>query len=139
MISKQDTTSLLMQLVKIPSPYFHEDLIMDFVKEWFLQENIPAQILPYHEDKVTDFHGKNVVLELKGAQEGPVIHLNGHLDTVNLCQGWTRDLKGEISGDRLYGVGVLDMKSGCAAAMMALKEFRKTHKTFKGTIKASFV
>lgn len=139
MISKQDTTSLLMQLVKIPSPYFHEDLIMDFVKEWFLQENIPAQILPYHEDKVTDFHGKNVVLELKGAQEGPVIHLNGHLDTVNLCQGWTRDPNGEISGDRLYGVGVLDMKSGCAATMMALKEFRKTHKTFKGTIKASFV
>ncbi|HPF19014.1 MAG TPA: M20/M25/M40 family metallo-hydrolase [Anaerovoracaceae bacterium] len=139
MISKKDTRSLLQQLVAIQSPYFQEDRIMDFVKEWFLRENLPAEIRAYHEAKVTDFHGKNVVLELKGSGQGPVIHINGHLDTVNLCQGWTRNPEGEIRGDRLYGVGALDMKSGCAAAMIALKEFRNTHETFKGKIKASFV
>ncbi|MDD3537029.1 MAG: hypothetical protein PHH65_02065, partial [Eubacteriales bacterium] len=84
MISKKDTTSLLQQLVAIQSPYFQEDRIMDFVKEWFLRENLPAEIRAYHEAKVADFHGKNVVLELKGSGQGPVIHINGHLDTVNL-------------------------------------------------------
>lgn len=139
MISKNDTTLLLKELVGIASPYFHEEEIMEMVKEWFNSRGIPATFHEYHESKVTGFHGKNVVLELNGQGEGPVIHINGHLDTVNLCKGWTKDPTGEIEGDLLYGVGALDMKSGCAAAMIAISEFYKEQKNFKGTIKASFV
>lgn len=139
MISKNDTTLLLKELVAIASPYFHEEEIMKMVKDWFNSRGISAKFHEYHENKVTDFHGKNVVLELNGQSEGPIIHINGHLDTVNLCKGWTRDPAGEIDGDLLYGVGALDMKSGCAAAMIALSEFHKEHKEFKGKIKASFV
>lgn len=139
MISKNDTTLLLQELVAVPSPYFHEDEIMEMVKRWFNSRGMDAKIHEYHESKVTDFHGKNVVLELDGAGEGPVIHINGHLDTVNLCKGWTKNPSGEVDGDFLYGVGALDMKSGCAAAMVALAEFYKENKKFKGKIKASFV
>ncbi|NCB42049.1 MAG: M20 family peptidase [Clostridia bacterium] len=139
MISKNDTTSLLQELVAIESPYFHEDKIMEMVKNWFDCRDISAKIHEYHESKVTGFHGKNVVVELKGQEDGPVIHINGHLDTVNLCKGWTKNPSGEIEGDLLYGLGTLDMKSGCAAAMIALWEFYKEQKHFKGTIKASFV
>ena len=138
-ISKEETRELLEQLVAIPSPYFKEDRIMDFALEWFRGRDIPAKIQEYHEEKVTGFHGKNLIVEMKGSKEGPVIHLNGHLDTVNLCQGWTRDPWGEAEGDRLYGVGALDMKSGCAAAMLALKAFQESCPVFKGKIKASFV
>jgi len=139
MISKNDTTSLLQELVAIESPYFHEEKIMEMVKNWFESRGISAKIHEYHESKVTGFHGKNVVLELKGQEDGPVIHINGHLDTVNLCKGWTKNPSGEIEGDLLYGLGALDMKSGCAAAMIALLEFHKENKNFKGSIKASFV
>lgn len=139
MISKNDTTLLLQELVAVPSPYFHEEEIMEMVKKWFNSRGMDAKFHEYHESKVTDFHGKNVVLELTGTGEGPVIHINGHLDTVNLCKGWTKNPSGEIDGDLLYGVGALDMKSGCAAAMIALAEFHKEHKDFKGKIKASFV
>src|SRR5665647_2541896 len=91
MISKKDITLLLQELVAVPSPYFHEESIMKLVKDWFNERGIPADFHEYHEDKVTDFHGKNVVLEIKGSKEGPVMHINGHLDTVNLCKDWTKN------------------------------------------------
>ncbi len=138
-IEKEQTTKLLMDLVSIESPYFEEQEIMEYVYNWFQQNNIEAFIHEYHEKKVTGFKGKNVVVTLQGKEEGPVICLNGHLDTVKLCNGWTANPKGEIKGEKLYGVGALDMKSGCAATMIALKAFVENHKDFKGKIISTYV
>lgn len=82
---------------------------------------------------------KNVIAVIDGGRPGPVICLNGHLDTVQLCGGWTRDPYGELDGDRLYGVGALDMKSGCAALMVTAARFAAAHKTFAGKIKLALV
>src|SRR2546428_2736273 len=46
--------------------------------------------------------------------------LNGHLDTVPLASGWTREL-GSWDGDFLYGRGTADMKSGCVAGLAAAR------------------
>lgn len=138
-IEKEQTTKLLMDLVSIESPYFEEQEIMEYVYNWFQQNNIEAFIHEYHEKKVTGFKGKNVVVTLQGKEEGPVICLNGHLDTVKLCNGWTANPKGEIKGEKLYGVGALDMKSGCAATMIALKAFVENHEDFKGKIISTYV
>ena len=138
-IEKEQTTKLLMDLVNIDSPYFEEDKIMEYVHNWFIKNKIDAYIHEYHEAKVTDFKGKNIVVNIEGKEEGPVICLNGHLDTVMLSKGWTTNPKGELKGDRLYGVGALDMKSGCAATMIALKAFTENNKDFKGKIIATYV
>ena len=138
-INKKDVTNLLMELVSIESPYFEEDRIMDYVYNWFHQNNIEAFIHEYHEEKVTGFKGKNVVVNLEGNKPGPVICINGHLDTVKICQGWTKDHKGELIGDKFYGVGALDMKSGCVASMLALKAFTNNHKNFNGKIISTYV
>lgn len=138
-IEKNHTIELLMDLVSIESPYFKEDNIIKFVCKWFEKNNIDTFVHEYHESKVTGFKGKNIVVNLEGKTDGPVICLNGHLDTVQLCSGWTFNPKGEINGDRLYGLGALDMKSGCAATMIALKAFVKNHKDFKGRIISTYV
>lgn len=138
-IDKEQTTKLLMDLVSIDSPYFEEDKVMEYVFQWFQKNNIEAFVHEYHEAKVTGFKGKNVVVNLEGKEDGPVICLNGHLDTVKLCNGWTVNPKGEIIGDKLYGVGALDMKSGSAATMIALKAFSENHKEFKGKIISTYV
>lgn len=138
-IDKEQITRLLMDLVSIKSPYFEEDRIMDFVYNWFMQNNIEAFIHEYHETKVTGHKGKNIIINLEGNEPGPVICLNGHLDTVKQCNGWTADPNGEIKGNKLYGVGALDMKSGCAATMIALKEFVNNHKEFKGKLISTYV
>ncbi len=56
-----------------------------------------------------------------GTSNRPPICLSGHLDTVPLgAANWTRDpLAGTIEGDRLYGRGSSDMKSGVAAMVAA--------------------
>jgi succinyl-diaminopimelate desuccinylase len=138
-IEKDQTTKLLIDLVSIESPYFEEDNVMDYVYNWFKENNIDAFVHEYHESKVTGFKGKNIVVNLEGKEDGPVICINGHLDTVKLCNGWTVNPKGEVKGDRLYGVGALDMKSGCAATMIALKAFVENHKDFKGKIISTYV
>ena len=139
MIEKAEVTALLQQLTAIKSAYFHEDEIMAFARDWLCRQGLPAQLHEYHDAKVTDFHGKNVIAVIDGGRPGPVICLNGHLDTVQLCGGWTRDPYGELDGDRLYGVGALDMKSGCAALMVTAARFAAAHKTFAGQIKLALV
>ena len=46
--------------------------------------------------------------------------LNGHLDTVPVASGWTKD-QAVWEGDILYGRGSADMKAGCVAALAAAR------------------
>ncbi len=137
-ISKNDYETLLRQLVSIKSPYFHEDQVMDFANKWLNDRGIPAEIHTFYEPKETKFHGKNVVGIMDSGKPGPVIYLGGHLDTVQLCNGWTKPpYDGIVEGDYMYGVGTLDMKSGCAAIMLALEKFAKEKfkdNSFKGKV-----
>lgn len=140
MIDKNDVVELTRKLIAIPSPYFEEKAIMEFVESWFRNHGMQPFVHEYHEYKVTGHHGKNIVVNLEGGQPGPAICLNGHLDTVKLCGGWTVDpYAGWVDGDRIYGLGALDMKSGCAASMLALKAFHSEYKSFRGRILATFV
>ena len=56
-----------------------------------------------------------------GGAEKPPICFTGHIDTVPLgAARWSRDaFAGEADGDRLYGRGSTDMKSGIAAIVSA--------------------
>jgi acetylornithine deacetylase/succinyl-diaminopimelate desuccinylase-like protein len=45
---------------------------------------------------------------------------NGHLDTVPMASGWTRE-QGSWDGDFLYGRGTADMKAGCVAGLAAAR------------------
>lgn len=140
MIDKNEAVELMKKLIAIPSPYFEEKEIMAFTKDWFENHGMKASIHEYHEHKVTGHRGQNIVMDLSGGEPGPTICINGHLDTVKLCGGWTVDpYAGVMDGDKIYGVGALDMKSGCVATMLALKAFHSNYKSFKGRILATYV
>ncbi|MBN2897728.1 MAG: M20/M25/M40 family metallo-hydrolase [Clostridia bacterium] len=138
-IRKEETTELLQALVAIRSPYFEEDSIMGYVHKWFESNDMAPFTHAYHEAKVTGFKGKNIIVELESGRPGPTICLNGHLDTVKLCNGWTKDPNGERVDDKLYGLGTLDMKSGCAATMIAMKAFKANHPSFRGKVISTYV
>ena len=59
----------------------------------------------------------NLVARLEGPDDTPPLCFTGHLDTVPLgTAAWKFDaLSGELDGERLYGRGSSDMKSGVAA------------------------
>lgn len=134
-LNLERTTQLLSDLVRIYSPYFQEDTVMEFAYDWLKNRNLEPFYHRYHEKKVTNYKGTNVIGRLKGNHEGPHILLNGHLDTVEICEGWTKDpLGAEVEDGKLYGVGALDMKAGCAAIMLAVEAFVKTTPSFNGEI-----
>ncbi|MDW7671606.1 MAG: M20/M25/M40 family metallo-hydrolase [Bacillota bacterium] len=134
-LTLERTTDLLSDLVKIYSPYFHESAIMEYAHDWLKNQGLDAFYHRYHEKKVTNFKGTNVVGRIKGEAEGPIVLLNGHLDSVEICDGWTRDpLGAAVEDGKMYGVGSLDMKAGCAAIMLAVDAFVKTTPRFNGEI-----
>jgi acetylornithine deacetylase/succinyl-diaminopimelate desuccinylase-like protein len=48
-------------------------------------------------------------------KDAPTVVLNGHLDTVDVTEGWKTDpFKPVVKDDKMYGLGVGDMKSGLA-------------------------
>jgi succinyl-diaminopimelate desuccinylase len=76
-----------------------------------------------------------LVAVLEGTGEKPPICFGGHIDTVPLGEtNWEHDPFGEIDGDKLYGRGATDMKSGIAAAVSAAVSMIEV-KERKGDIK----
>jgi succinyl-diaminopimelate desuccinylase len=63
----------------------------------------------------------SIVARREGSSNAPPLCLAGHLDTVPLgAAPWSHDpYGGELAGDRLYGRGSSDMKSGVAAIVAA--------------------
>lgn len=58
--------------------------------------------------------------------ENPVIGFSGHLDTVKVAEGWETDpFKLEIKNEKIYGLGVCDMKGGIAAFLKACTQIDK--------------
>ncbi|MGH8708249.1 MAG: M20 family metallopeptidase [Burkholderiales bacterium] len=72
--------------------------------------------------------GRTSVVARAGGNGGRApLCLTGHLDVVPLgTRAWSRDpFKGETDGDKLYGRGTSDMKSGVAAIMLAARAFAR--------------
>ena len=67
-----------------------------------------------------------------GTGDKPMLGFTGHIDTVPLGSApWSKDaFAGELDGDRLYGRGSSDMKSGIAAFITAalphVKDLKRT-------------
>jgi succinyl-diaminopimelate desuccinylase len=77
--------------------------------------------IAYHEFAETR---TSLIAEIGGDPVRPPICFTGHIDTVPLgAKAWTKDaFAGEADGDRLYGRGSSDMKSGVAAFVAAAVE-----------------
>jgi len=69
----------------------------------------------------------SLVARLEGSTDKPPICFTGHIDTVPLgTVKWQKDpFGGEIDGNKLYGRGSTDMKSGIAAMVLAALEAAK--------------
>lgn len=84
----------------------------------------------------------NIVGHLKGSGPGRRLVYNGHLDTYpkGEAERWEHDpLGGEVTGDRIYGRGVSDMKGGCTASIMAFTFLSRMAHLFTGEIVLTLV
>lgn len=105
-----EAVELLQRLVATPSVSRDEAAVATVLCEWLAARGVGAERVD----------GDNVVVRVRGAQPGPRLLLNSHLDTVPRKDGWTRDPWGAaIEGDRLYGLGSNDAKASVAAMAAA--------------------
>lgn len=116
-------TDLLKELISIDTqnPAGNEMDIIEFIISYLqLQEN-QYEII---------YHGNNrgsMILTIPGTDEGKVVLL-GHMDTVPAADisFWKHHpLSGHISGNKMYGIGTSDMKSGLAVLLIVAEYLLK--------------
>ncbi|RDW89546.1 hypothetical protein BP6252_01578 [Coleophoma cylindrospora] len=79
----------------------------------------------------------NVVSDFTGAEEGPRLIMNGHIDVfpVGDADQWARDpWSGDIVDGRLCGRGTVDMKAGTAASVIAYAYLYRYRTHLKGSL-----
>ena len=117
----EDVIDLLTTLVSIDSvnPALiagaaGETRIAERVAAWATQNGLAAE-------HVETTPGRPSVIVRSGPNPGPTLLLCGHLDTVGV-DGVSGPFNPRVDGDRLYGRGAYDMKSGLAAALIACRD-----------------
>ncbi len=124
----EEAAALTAQLVAIRSFPGEEGDVQRAVAAWLNEQGVAAELLPTAGDR------PNVIARIENGA-GPTLLLNGHTDTVLAAQGWSCDpWQGKREGDRLYGLGAADMKSGVAAAMLATRALHRARDRWQGTV-----
>lgn len=110
--------SILEQLVRIPSATGHEQAIAHAFAGRCEEAGLEVETQEVEPGRL------NVIARWRVGRR-PRLLLTGHLDTVPVGEGWTRDPFGaEVAGGRLYGRGACDMKGGLAAMLGAIVDLR---------------
>jgi len=122
MTDRDDVADLAARLVAIESenPPGDERRVAEFVVDWFESAGIDATLV-----EQPSAERAQAVAEVGDRDAGPTLVLNGHTDVVPAGDpdAWTHDpFGGEREGDRLYGRGAADMKTGLAVAMLAARD-----------------
>lgn len=130
--SREAAIDLTRQLVQIPSenPTGDEVAVGRFIAEWLRDHGIETEVRPVEGDRA------NVLGRVKGNGGPPLIYI-AHLDTVPIGdrQKWQHDPFGaESDGEYIYGRGSCDMKSGTAAAMIALARVKESGLQLSGDL-----
>lgn len=138
-VTREEVIYLLDQLVRIESvtPWLiptgsGERRVAEFMGTWLSDLGLEVTL-----DEVTDGR-PNVVARLRGSGAGPTLCLNAHSDTVGYENWADRALTPRIEGDRMYGLGVVDDKGGCAAGMLAVRELVHSGVQLNGDVVLAF-
>jgi len=116
---QRSARTILERLVRIPSPTGEERAAAEAFAGWCADAGLEVVLQEVAPGR------PNVIARWKGGG-GPHLLLTGHLDTVPVGEGWTRDPFGaEVEGRRLYGRGACDMKGGLAAMLGAIVDLQR--------------
>lgn len=119
-------TSLLEELIAIPSVFPNERKISLFINQW-VAKNIPD--VKKQVQRVTDM--RENLMFLKGNKRKSVL-LIGHLDTIHAVSGWkTNPYQPVVKDGKLIGLGAWDMKAGLYIILQCLKKYNPKNITLK--------
>ena len=135
---QRDAIELLSQLISYDTvnPPGHERPAIEHLERYLRDAGFETELLAADADR------PNLVATLTGADDGPVLGLLGHLDTVLADPAdWEHDpWSGEVADGYLWGRGALDMKNQVAAeAVGAASRARGGWRPARGALRLVFV
>ncbi|KAJ0279279.1 hypothetical protein COL940_006807 [Colletotrichum noveboracense] len=142
-IDQEHCLNLLSRLIQIKS-YSQTDGELEatrFMADQMRSIGLEADVFPFDEGRrlnaVGIWKGKGVA---GGSQTPKTLLFNGHLDTNPVSEGWTVDpWEGKIDEEFIYGIGVSNMKSGCAAYFCAVEALLQSRWRPKGDVVLTYV
>lgn len=137
------------ELVTYPSTLFNERPVQQFMQYTFQEMGLQVDAfdadisligrLPGYSPVEWGYQGRPQVVGVwpSPGGGGRSLVLNGHVDVVSPepLRQWNHDPYGaRIIGDRMYGRGALDMKSGVAANVFALRALQRAGLELQGDV-----
>jgi acetylornithine deacetylase len=143
-----ELVELARTLVRLPSESGNEQAAQRAIAATYESFGLETEIVPsvreeleshpaFCDDAIPFVDRLNVIGRWRGTGGGRSLIINGHMDVVPPGDPakWTRDpWGGEIDGDRLYGRGACDMKSGLASAAFAVRALRSVGVELRGDV-----
>ena len=116
-IKKDQLLNLTRTLVETPSVTGQEQIISDWMFDYLKSLGLDnVQRLPVEDA------GDTLVGCLDGPKDSPGMMLIFHLDTFDVCDGWETDpFKTVLKDNKMFGLGIHDMKAGAACILGALE------------------
>ena len=130
-MNHEEKVQILKDIVQIKSVNENEEEVANYLKDLFKKYEIDSTLVNYSPGR------SSLVAELSNG-EGKVLGFTGHMDVVDAGDEsqWTYPpYEGHIEGNKMYGRGTTDMKSGLAAMAIAMIELKEKGTPFNGKIK----
>jgi acetylornithine deacetylase/succinyl-diaminopimelate desuccinylase-like protein len=125
--------AILADLVRERSYPGQEAAVQERVASWLREQGLTPEYQRAGPNR------PNIVAVIENG-DGPTLLLNGHTDTVLQADGWSSDpWEGRWEGDRFYGLGACDMKSGVTAMLLAARALDRHRDGWKGRVIVSSV
>jgi acetylornithine deacetylase len=151
--SKDHAIKFLQEIVAIPSVTGDEAAIQKHMNDYLKKIGLEVDMwetnweeLKKHPGYRPVDHGyenrPNIVAVLKGTGGGRSLLLNGHTDVIPVGngEGWSDNpWSAKIVGDRIYGRGSCDMKSGVASHVLAVQYLKELGLTPRGDVLINIV
>ncbi|KAL2205884.1 acetylornithine deacetylase/succinyldiaminopimelate desuccinylase-like deacylase [Sarocladium strictum] len=143
-IDEKHCLEVLSQLIQIKS-YSKTDGELEataFMAEKMRSIGLATELYPFDDGKRQNAVGvwEGDFKETQSANKPKGILFNGHLDTNPVSEGWTIDpWEGKYDEDFIYGIGVSNMKSGCAAYFCAVEALKASGWRPRGRVVLTYV
>lgn len=136
-IDTEEVTRLCVEAIRAPSyvpPFGNEQEIAELFQRELSGFGVDAQFQEVEPSR------PNVIGTIAGEGQGRSILFNGHMDTIVPVMGWTRDPHaGVIEGDKIYGMGISNMKASCVAMVEAMGALKRSKVKLLGDVTAFLV
>jgi acetylornithine deacetylase len=129
-LKKDEIVDLASELIRQPSMTNKEGPAVDFMIDWYKDNDFDE----VHVQEVQPGR-RQVIGVMKGDGTGKSMMFNGHLDTDPITADWEWDpYEPKVDGNRLWGAGIHNMKSGDAAFLMAAMAIKRSGAKLHGDL-----